>query len=66
LSLIYTMDKNGLKKKSSPTNTYTCNEYREEMILLALQRKLQNSDLSSEERGQLEKEIIELEKQIGF
>jgi hypothetical protein len=45
---------------------YTCNDYREEMILLALRHKLQQSDLSDEERAKLKKEIARLEKAIGF
>jgi len=45
---------------------YTCNEYREEMILAALQRSLQRSDLSQEERKRIEKEIQTLEKSMGM
>ena len=45
---------------------YTCNEYREEMILLALQRKLAAGDLTSEEREELLTQIAELEKQMGI
>jgi len=45
---------------------YTCNEYREEMILAALQRSLQRPDLSTEERHQIEEEIERLEKSMGL
>jgi hypothetical protein len=45
---------------------YTCTEYREEMVLLALQRKLQNPALNREEKETLRKEIAELEIRIGF
>jgi len=45
---------------------YTCNEYRQEMILLALRQKLQRSELSEEERKELLKEIARLENEIGF
>lgn len=45
---------------------YTCNEYREEMILLALRQKLQRSDLTENERTKLVQEIADLEKTIGF
>jgi lipoprotein NlpI len=52
------------QKKAAPQ--YTCNEYREEMILLALRRKLQRSDLTDDERAKLIQEIRHLEKTIGF
>lgn len=45
---------------------YTCSEYREEMILLALRRRLENGRLNEEERHRLIKEIKELEKQMGM
>ena len=45
---------------------YTCNDYREEMIILGLRQKLQNKDLSEEERMKLNKEIDRLEKAIGL
>ncbi len=45
---------------------YTCNEYREEMILLGLQKRLANPDLSEEERQAILKEIAEVEKQMGM
>lgn len=52
-------------QKSSPSQ-YTCNDYREEMILLGLRQKLQQSNLTDEERVKLKKEIARLEKIIGF
>ncbi|MFH2091321.1 MAG: hypothetical protein ABIJ31_03060 [Pseudomonadota bacterium] len=45
---------------------YTCNEYREEMILLGLQKRLSSMDLSGEERDYLLKEIARVEKQMGI
>ena len=45
---------------------YTCKEYREEMIVLALRQKLHNPDLPENERDDLEKELARLEEQIGF
>ncbi|NOR24908.1 MAG: hypothetical protein GQ542_11055, partial [Desulforhopalus sp.] len=51
------------KKVSSK---YTCNEYREEMILLGLRQKLLQSDLTAKEKEKLTKEIARLEKAIGF
>jgi len=54
------------KNEQSSSSKYTCNEYREEMILLALRQKLHNPDLSRKDKDKLEKEIIELEGKIGF
>lgn len=54
---------------TSPDNIrqrYTCNEYRQEMILAALQRSLMNSELTGEERERIEKEIRELEQAMGL
>jgi len=60
------MQKNNPFEKDSLSNTYTCNEYREEMVLLALKQKLHNSELSESERHDLENQIGKLEKQIDF
>jgi hypothetical protein len=48
------------------TSQYTCGDYREEMILLALRQKLKWATLTQEEKAELEKEIARLEKEIGF
>lgn len=45
---------------------YTCNEYREEMILAGLQKRLQDNDLSKEERLGLQKEIDQLSIKMGL
>jgi len=60
------MQNNTPKNQPSSDTRYTCAEYREEMVLLALQRKLQNPALSSEEIEALKKEITDLETRIGF
>lgn len=52
--------------KTTPPSTYTCNEYREEMILLALRQRVQQPDLDDDEKEKLVKEIVRLEKEIGF
>jgi hypothetical protein len=52
--------------KKTTASQYTCGDYREEMILLALRQKLQKTDLTDKERKELEKEISRLEKIIGF
>ncbi|MCU0556069.1 MAG: hypothetical protein MUF67_02015 [Desulfobacterales bacterium] len=45
---------------------YTCHEYREEMLLLGLRRRLADDSLSSAEKEALQKAIAELEKQMGM
>ena len=50
-----------------PSNSpYTCNEYREEMVLLGLQRRLHAEDISEEERKSLKQRIKDLEVSIGM
>ncbi len=44
---------------------YTCNEYRQEMILAALQRQLQQAATENERRRLLE-EIRRLEEEMGM
>jgi hypothetical protein len=43
-------------------NKYTCNEYRQEMILLGLRKRLASPDLSEEEKKRLKEEIAEVEQ----
>ena len=45
---------------------YTCNEYREEMRLLALKRQLEKPELAPAERAALEAEMRELEARMGM
>ena len=52
--------------KQQKQNIYTCNEYREEMILAALQKRLQQDNLSEQEREKLLQDIAELEKKMGL
>lgn len=40
---------------------YTCNEYREEMTLLALNRRLSDKNLPETERREIRREIARLE-----
>jgi hypothetical protein len=53
-------------KSESCSMNYTCNDYREEMILLSLQRRLSSPDLSPEETEALKQEIARLEAQMGI
>jgi hypothetical protein len=41
--------------------TYTCSDYRLEMMLLGLRRRLHEEDLSEEEKDRLLKEIQKIE-----
>ena len=45
---------------------YTCSDFREEMILVALKKRLASENLTDEERDALEKRIKELESSIGL
>ena len=45
---------------------YTCNEYREEMILVGLQKRLSSPDITPEEKKDLLKEIARVERQMGI
>jgi len=48
------------------TSQYTCSDYREEMVILALRQKLMKTTLTGKERKELEKQISQLEEKIGF
>lgn len=45
---------------------YTCNDYREEMILAGLHKRLLQANLSEDERRCLLLEIEKLEEQMGL
>lgn len=52
--------------KRTGTATYTCNEYRQEMILAGLRKQLATSNLTPDEREKLLAEIEKLEQEMGF
>jgi len=52
--------------QSKTGGQYTCNEYREEMILLGLQKRLSSGKLTPGEKESLLKEIAKIEKQMGI
>ena len=54
-----------MAEKTTPT-TYTCNDFREEMILLGLRKRLQQPDISRKEKMRLLQEIKELEEKMGM
>lgn len=45
---------------------YTCTEYREEMLLLALRRRLMQDGLPDEEKRRIEEEIRKLEAKMDM
>ena len=45
---------------------YTCADFRIEMILLSLKRRLHKEDLSEEERNDILLKIKQLEKTMGL
>ncbi len=45
---------------------YTCNEYRQEMMLAGLHRQLADPDLSESEKKRLEQHIRQLEAEMGL
>lgn len=48
------------------TSSYTCGHYRLEMVLNGFRRRLQQEDLSEEERAALRLEIERLEREMGL
>jgi hypothetical protein len=47
-----------------PKSKYTCNDYREEMRLLGLKKRLNENKLSKTEKQAIEAEITKLEKAL--
>lgn len=45
---------------------YGCADYRDERILLSLKKRLNENDLSKEERIEIKSHIWELEKEMGL
>jgi len=50
----------------SSRQQYTCNEYRVEMILLGLNNRLRQENLTQEERRKIKEEIARLESDMGM
>ncbi len=46
--------------------TYTCADYREEMLLLGLRRRLAEADLTAAEREEILTQINALELRMGI
>ena len=45
---------------------YTCKDYRAEMILLGLQRRLREEDLSEVEKEKIKEQIRQMERSMGM
>ncbi|MFP4039072.1 MAG: hypothetical protein ACLFS7_00910 [Desulfosudaceae bacterium] len=45
---------------------YTCRHYREEMMLLKMQHRLENDDLGPEERQALQETVTRLRQKMGM
>jgi len=45
---------------------YSCTDYRQEMILLSLKRRLAEAGLNEDERRHLEEQIRKLEAEMGM
>ena len=45
---------------------YTCDDYRKEMMLLALRKRLQQKDLSKEEKDRIVEEIKKMEEETNL
>ena len=48
------------------SNKYTCNEYRQEMILMALKKRLATSPLTPKEKQTIKIEIKKLQESMGM
>lgn len=50
-----------------PTNKpYTCADYREEMMLLGLKKRLETESLTDEEKASIQDRIAAIEKSMGL
>jgi hypothetical protein len=54
------------KNLASPPGTYTCNDYRQEQILLSLIRRLEDNGLAESEKELLRRHIKKLEADLGM
>lgn len=52
--------------RESYSPPYTCNEYRIEMILLALERRRSTPGISEEEKQEVDAEIARIKKEMDM
>lgn len=60
------MKKETGKEKKEDSPAYTCSDYRAEMILNSLQRRLATENLSESERRSVREEIKRLKAEMGM
>jgi hypothetical protein len=53
-------------RSSFGMKSYTCTDYRQEMILLSLKRQLADAGLDDNEKRRLEEQIRKLEAEMGM
>lgn len=54
------------QRTMSAQGKYTCNEYRQEMMLLGLKRRLEDPELPDAEKKRLYEKVRQLERQMGM
>ncbi len=54
------------KEPVIPEHTYTCNDYRQEQILLSLSRRLEDPDIAESEKERLRRQIKKLEADLDM
>ncbi|MCF8110207.1 MAG: hypothetical protein K9J85_01835 [Desulfobacteraceae bacterium] len=54
------------KENTGPAHTHTCSDYRAEMILLSLKRRLAQQDLSDSERRAVKGKIRRMKAEMGM
>lgn len=52
------------KDPDMPQSAYTCNDYRQEMILLSLTRRLEDEGLAEPEKEKLRRQIKKIEADL--
>lgn len=55
-----------MSQKDDTTAAYTCNEYRMEMILLALEKQMARPDLTPSEKESIQTEIQRVKKEMDM
>ncbi|MBA2879928.1 hypothetical protein HNR65_000235 [Desulfosalsimonas propionicica] len=55
-----------MSQKDDSTTAYTCNEYRMEMILLALEKQMARPDLTPSEKESIQNEIQRVKKEMDM
>jgi len=59
-------DRNDTDDTDTSAGNYTCNDYRAEMILLSLQRRLNRPELGENEKKEIQAEIERVKAEMGM